>query len=171
MLELDSELNSRCVDFAFIGIQTKESGDFQFPAGLRNPAKVAIRAWYDARMVQGRYLRACERLFHIDSARDFLGTKFELAITATELVGMPGKYIATGMAPKPCRVFLNHSALFLDELGQAVGYRTQAELAVIETGRAQVDDRLKVDGAEYIVTGYVDGSDDNICRRVWLERI
>ena len=87
LLELDAALASVQLDWLWCDIKTKESVDAPYPTGLRNPAKVTIRAWWDARIRQGLYLEADGRLFHIDSARDFTGQRAELAITATEFVG------------------------------------------------------------------------------------
>ena len=80
LLELGAELQCIEHDWLWCGIQTKESAEPPFPTGLRNPAKVSIRAWYDERLRQGRYLLADGRLFHIDSARDYTGARAEVAI-------------------------------------------------------------------------------------------
>ncbi|WP_287030047.1 hypothetical protein [Pseudomonas sp. UBA6310] len=171
ILELDADLNAITLDWVWCGIQTKESGDFAYPSGLRNPAKVTIRAWYDERLKQGRYLCADQRLFHIDSTRDFSGNRAELAITATEFIGQPALYLPAGRPQKCCRVFINHDAQHRDDMGQATGYRTKVEALLIETGRVQVDDRLQLNGVDYLVIDYADDSDDGIVRAMWLERI
>lgn len=169
LLTLDADLVACKLDWIWCGIQTKESAEPPFPSGLRSPAKIAIRAWWDERIQQGRYLLADGRLFHIDSARDFTGRRAELAITATELIGESAQYRATGAPPRPCRVFMNYDALHLDENGQATSYRIRGEVALIETGRVQVDDRLVVAGVDYVVTDYANDTDDGIVRGVWLE--
>lgn len=171
ILVLGADLVVQQLDWIWCGIQTKESAEPPFPSGLRQPAKVAIRAWWDCRLQQGRYLRTDTRLFILDSVRDFTGTKLEVAITATEFVGECGEYRPDGRAPIPCRVFLNHDARYLDENGQAVEYRVRAEVALVETGRVQVDEQLQVAGVLYNVIDYADDSDDGIVRGLWLERV
>ncbi|WP_447590154.1 hypothetical protein [Aquipseudomonas campi] len=170
IISLNADLCAEELDWVWCGIQTKESAEPPYPAGLRNPAKVAIRSWYDERIRQGRYLRAGCRLFHIDSARDFTGTKAELAITATEFVGECAEYLPAGQPPRPCRVFISYEAPYRDEAGQATDYRDRAEVALIETGRVQVDDQLRVAGVLYTVISYADDTDDGIVRGLWLER-
>ncbi|MCP8465925.1 hypothetical protein NK553_18395 [Pseudomonas sp. ZM23] len=171
LLKLDADLVACKLDWIWCGIQTKEEAEPPFPSGLRSPSKIAIRAWWDARIQQGRYLLADGRLFHIDSARDFTGRRAELAITATELIGEPGEYRPDGAAPRACRVFMNYDAQSSDDLGQATTYRIRAEVALIETGRVQVDEHLVVAGVDYVVTDYASGTDDGIVRGVWLERM
>lgn len=171
LLTLDADLVACRLDWIWCGIQTKENAEPPFPSGLRSPAKIAIRAWWDARIQQGRYLLADGRLFHIDSARDFTGRRAELAITATELIGEPAQYRTAGAPPRACRVFMNYDALHLDENGQATSYRIRGEVALIETGRVQVDDLLKVSGVDYVVIDYANDTDDGIVRGVWLERV
>ncbi|MFU3269258.1 hypothetical protein ACM7LV_31365 [Pseudomonas aeruginosa] len=171
LLVLDEDLAPRCIDWIWCGIQTKENAEPPFPGGLRNPAKVEVRAWWDERIRQGRYLRADGRLFHIDSARDFTGRRAELEITATELIGEPATYRPDGAPPRNCRVFLNYDAPWLDENGQATAYKIRAEVALIETGRVQVGDLLEVDRVRYYVVDYADGTDDGIVRGLWLERV
>lgn len=171
LLELSPDLSACKLDWLWCAIQTKESAEPPFPSGLRSPAKIAIRSWWDQRIQQGRYLLADGRLFHIDSARDFTGKRAELAITATELVGETAEYRAAGAPPRPCRVFMNYDALTSDEIGRDTGYRIRGEVALIETGRVQVDDRLKVAGVDYVVIDYANDTDDGIVRGVWLEPV
>ncbi|MFF6557466.1 hypothetical protein ACET39_29695, partial [Pseudomonas aeruginosa] len=128
LLMLSADLLPFRLDWIWCGIQTKETAEPPFPSGLRSPAKIAIRAWWDARIQQGRYLSADGRLFHIDSARDFTGRRAELAITATELIGVQGEYRPDRAPPRACRVFLNYDAPWLDENGQATAYRIRAEV-------------------------------------------
>ncbi|WP_339521735.1 hypothetical protein [Pseudomonas sp. EA_35y_Pfl2_R111] len=169
LMELGTDLQPCQLDWLWCEIQTKESGDVAYPTGLRNPAKVAIRAWWDARLRQGRYLATAERLFHIDSVRDFTGKRVELAITATEFVGECAAAIHEGQPPRPCRVFLLHDAPYRDEFGQATSYRTRAEVALIEAGRPQADSsQIEVGGVLYNVIDYADQSDDGIVRGLWL---
>lgn len=169
LLALDANLQSCQIDWLWCGIQTKEAGDVAYPTGLRNPAKVTIRTHWDDRLRQGRYLEADGRLFHIDSARDFTGKRAELAITATEFVGECGSAIHEGQPPRPCRVFLLHDAPYRDEFGQATGYRTRAEVALIEAGRPQADSsQIEVGGVLYNVIDYADQTDDGIVRGLWL---
>lgn len=169
LLLLDADLNPQLIDWLWCGIQTKDA-DIAYAAGLRNPAKVSIRSWFDERLQQGRYLRTEDRLFHIDSVRDFNGQQVELAITATELIGQSATYRPATGDPKPCRVHLSHTAPYLDELGQATDYRTKIEVALIETGRVQVDDQIQLGTDLYLVTAYADSSDDGTVRGLWVER-
>ena len=171
LLSQGADLVACKLDWIWCSIQTKESAEPPYPSGLRSPAKIAIRAWWDPRIQQGRYLLADGRLFHIDSARDFTGRRAELAITATELIGEPAQYRAAGAPPCQCRVFMNYDALHLDENGQATSYRIRGEVALIETGRVQVDDLLKVSGVDYVVIDYANDTDDGIVRGVWLEPV
>lgn len=171
LLSLSSELECQEIDWIWCGIQTKEATEPPYPSGLRNPAKVTIRAWWDERLRQGRYLRTGDRLFHIDSVRDFTGLQAEVAITATEFIGGRGEVHCSGLPSRPCRVFLTHEALYRDELGQAIGYKTRAEVALIEAGRVQVDDQLLVGCDLYNVISYDDGSDDGIVRGLWLDKV
>lgn len=172
LLELDADLQRVEVDWLWCGIQTKESAEPPYPGGLRNPAKVTIRTWWDERLRQGRYLEADDRLFHIDSVRDFTGRRAEVALTATEFIGEAGVAMPDGLPPKVCRVFLVHEAPYRDELGQATSYKTRAEVALIEAGRLQAEtDQIEVGGALYNVVDYADQSDDGIVRGLWLDRV
>lgn len=171
LLELDADVQPVEIDWLWCDIKSKESAEPAYPTGLRSPVKIDIRTWFDDRLKQGRYLCADGRLFHLDSVRDWDGSRLQLAITATEFVGQPALYLPTGRPQLRCRVFINHDAQHRDELGQATGYRTKVEVVLIETGRVQVDDRLQVDGVDYLVTDYTDDSDDGIVRAMWLERI
>lgn len=171
LLELNAELQRVEIDWLFCGIQAKENAEPPFPIGLRSPAKIAIRAWYDERLRQGRYLQAEGRLFHIDSARDFTGVKAELAITATEFIGEQGQALPDGQSPKPCRVFINYEAPWRDDAGQAAAYKIRAEVALIEAGRLEPGlDQLQVAGITYNITDYDRDTDDGIVRGLWLER-
>lgn len=169
ILALDADIKPRCLGSSWLGIIAKELAEPAFPAGLRNPAKIDIRARYNPALMQGRYLRHDQRLFHITSVRDPLGNRAELRITADELIGQCGEYRPQGRPPVPCRVFLNHDATYLDENGQAVRYRVRAEVALIETGRVQIDEQLLVAGTLYNVIDYADDSDDGVVRSLWLE--
>lgn len=169
LLELTADLCVSDLGWIWTGIRAKDAGDVAFPTGLRNPGRVEIRAWWDGRLVQGRYLRAGERLFHIDSARDVMGNRAGLVLTCTEFVGQPAEYRPDGAPPKCCRVFLRHQAPYRDEMGQATEYKTLAEVALIEVGRVQVDDQLLVAGTLYTVTDYADQTDDGVVRGLWLE--
>lgn len=171
LLVLTPELCSTRLDWIWCGIRTKESADVPAASGLRNPAQVGIRAWWDERLIQGCYLATADRLFHIDSVRDFSGNRLEVAITATELIGRLCEYRPAGLPGKPCRVHLTHSAPYLDELGQVTDYKTRAEVALIEVGRPQVDDQLQVGTDLYIVIGYASDSDDGVVRGLWLDRV
>ena len=172
LLELGAELQCIEHDWLWCGIQTKESAEPPFPTGLHNPAKVSIRAWYDERLRQGRYLLADGRLFHIDSVRDYTGARAELAITATEFVGECGEAMPLGLPARRCRVFLQHDAPLRDDMGQVTAYKTRAEVALIEAGRLQAgSDQLRVAGVTYNVIDYDASSDDGIVRGLWLDAV
>lgn len=169
LLELNADIQACELDWMWFGIDTKESAEPPFPTGLRNPAKVAIRAWWDERLRQGRYLRTEHRLFHIDSARDYRGDRAELAITATEFIGERAQLVRVGHPPRCVSVFLDMQSPWRDENGQVIDYRTRAEVALIEAGRVHTDDRLTVGGVTYLVTALPNDMDDGIVRNIWLE--
>ena len=100
-----------------------------------------------------------------------VGTRVEVQIAATELIGQPAQYLPADGDPAGCRVFLQHEAPVIDRMGQVIDYKTRAELALIEVGRAQPGDVLQVAGVGYQVVDYDDRSDDGIVRGVWLERV
>lgn len=171
LLELCPDIKPRLVDWLWIGVRAKEAGDVQAASGLRNPGKVEVRAWWDDRLRNGRYLRTGDRLLAIDSVRDVTGTQAEVFITCSELVGEPAEYRPQEGVPAPCRVHLSHEAPYRDEMGQVTEYKTRAEVAIIEVGRPQQDDQLKVAGALYTVIGYADETDDGVVRGLWLEMV
>ena len=171
LLDLQADLSVRCLDWLWFSINSKESADPPAPTGLRSPAKVAVRSWYDPRLAQGRYLRAAERLLLIDDVRDFRGDRAEVAITCSELVGQAGQYLPADGTPRCCRVHLTHEAPYRDELGQVVSYMTRAEMAIIEVGRPQEGDQLRVEGDLYVVSNYAGSSDDGVVRGLWLQPV
>ena len=170
LVELDPDLQPVTIDWLWVGIRAKE-GTTPAPAGLRSSAQVTVRAWWGDRLQQGRYLVADDRLLHIDNVRDVMGTRVEVQIAATELIGQPAQYLPADGDPAGCRVFLQHEAPVIDRMGQVIDYKTRAELALIEVGRAQPGDVLQVAGVGYQVVDYDDRSDDGIVRGVWLERV
>lgn len=171
LIELDACLAPRKIDWLWCGIQTKETAEPPAASGLRAPAKITVRAWWDERLRPGRYLRADERLFLIDDVRDFTGRRAEVAITCSELVGEPAEFRPAEGVPVACRVHLTHDAPYRDEMGQGTEYRTRAEVALIEVGRPQPDDQLKIGGALYTVIAYADDTDDGVVRGLWLEKV
>lgn len=168
LLELNADIQACELDWLWCGIDTKESAEPPFPAGLRNPAKVAIRAWWDERLRQGRYLRTKHRLFHIDSARDYRGDRAELAITATEFIGEQAQLLRAGQPQRCVRVFMTYDAPYRDDLGQVIEYRIRAEVALIEAGRVEAGDRITLAGRAYAVTNQADDQNDGIVRGLWL---
>lgn len=171
LLELSPDMCSRTIDWLWVGIRAKENADPPAASGLRAPAKITVRAWWDERLRPGRYLRAESRLLLIDDVRDFNGQRTEVAITCSELIGEPAEFRPLEAAPVTCRVHLTHQAPYRDEMGQTTDYRTRAEVALIEVGRAQPDDQLLVGGALYNVIAYADESDDGVVRGLWLEPV
>lgn len=168
---LGPDLRAYVLDWVWTNIAAKESSDAPAASGLRAFTKVEIRSWWDARLLQGRYLRSEGRLFYLDSVRDFTGQRAELVMTATELVGDQAELRPVDCAPVSCRVHITHEAPYRDELGQVTSYRTRAEVALIETGRVQVDDQLLIAGTLYSVIAYADESDDGVVRGLWLEKV
>jgi hypothetical protein len=170
LLHLGQDLQACEIDWLWCGIQTKENAEPPPATGLRAPAKVTIRAWWDERIIRGRYLRAEDRLFLLDDVRDFTGKRQELAITASELVGLPGQALVSGLAPKPCRVFLAFDVPFVNqEYAEAPILRTYAEVALIEAGRVEEGDQLEADGVRYTVLSLAKDRDDGVVRGLWLE--
>ncbi|WP_330114917.1 hypothetical protein SA496_01220 [Pseudomonas sp. JS3066] len=153
----------------WVGIRTKEAADVRAADGLRVAALVEVRARFSDCLVPGRYLIHGGRLLHVTSARDFRGDRAELVMSCEELVGEPGEYRPQGGRPVPARIFLRHISPFVDENDRLTDYRLQAEVALVETGRVQLDDQLVIGEAVYNVIGYVDGSDDGVVRSLWLE--
>lgn len=171
IVELNPNLVPTVVGGAWVGVIAKEAADVPMPSGLRNPAKIDIRARFSSKITAGRYLRVGQRLLHITSVRDPLGNKAELRISADELIGQAAVLVPEVGEQRPCRVFLQYAAPVLDAMGQVVDYKTRAELALIEAGRAQPGDALHVGGLGYQVVDYDDSSDDGVVRGVWLERV
>lgn len=171
LLELNAGLCPVDLGQLWVGIIAKESAEPPMPSGLRSPARVDIRARFSPRIVQGRYLRQGCRLFHITSARDPLGNRAELRITADEFIGVPAEYRPAERPPVPCRVHLTHDAPYLDDMGQVTDYRTRAEVLLIEVGRPQVDDQLVIDRVRYVVLAYAADTDDGVVRGLWLDRV
>lgn len=171
ILVLGAELSVTALPWVWTDITSKESADPNYPTGLRSPAKVEVRAWWNDDLRQGRYLRAEDRLLHIVGVRDWKGDRVEIVMTCDELVGECCEYRPAERPPRPCRVFLNHSAPYLDDLGQVVDYRLMAEVALVETGRPQVDDQLLVGGVLYNVIGIANRGDDGVVRGLWLEEV
>lgn len=168
---MSADLCPVVLDWLWVEIVSKESVDPPAASGLRAPAKVTVRSWWDERLRAGVFLRADGRLLLIDDVRDFNNQRVEVVITCSELVGHAAEYRPQGAPPVPCRVFMNYSAPHLDELGQVTGYRIRAEVALIETGRVQADDQLLVAGVLYSVSGYADATDDGVVRGVWLDKV
>ena len=171
ILELGHDLSVAVVASTWIGIKAKESADPPMATSLRSSARVEIRARFSAKLFQGRYLRHQNRLFYITSARDPVGTRAELVITADEMTGSPATYYPQSAAAMPCRALIQHEAPWLDEFGAVTDYKTRAEVAIIETGRVQVGDQLAVQGVTYTVIAYADGSDDGVVRGLWLDAV
>lgn len=169
LLVLPAEGPGELVDWLWVGLRARDSGDVQAPLGLRSPAKVEGRAWWDNRLLQGRYLRTEDRLLLIDSVRDVVGGRVEVVMSCTELVGEPAEFRPADGVPVPCRVFITHSAPVFDEEQRVTDYRTMAELALIEVGRCQVDDQVLVGGQLYTMVDYAGSSDDGVVRGMYLE--
>jgi hypothetical protein len=171
LLVLGPDLQPQLLDWLWVGVRAKDAADAPAAVGLRSPAKIEVRSWWDDRLLQGRYLRAEGRLLCLDSVRDVIGQQTELVMTATELVGEPAEYRGDGLPPMACRAHLTHAAPYLDDLGQVTSYKTRAEVALIEVGRPQVGDQLLVAGTLYNVIDYARDSDDGVVRGLWLERV
>ena len=170
IVELNADLVPTVIGGAWVGVIAKEAADVPMPSGLRNPAKIDIRARFSSKITAGRYLRVGLRLLHITSARDPLGNKAELRISADELIGQPAQYLPAGGDPVACRVHLTHQAPWFDEEGTVTDYKTRAEVAVIEVGRPEQGDQIQIGADTYAVIGYAKDTDDGVVRGLWLER-
>lgn len=168
---MSADLCPVVLDWLWVEIVSKESADPPAAIGLRAPAKVTVRSWWDERLRPGMYLRADGRLLLIDDVRDFNNQRAEVVITCSELVGQAAEYRPQGGVPVGCRVHLMHLAPYLDELGQVTDYKTRAEVAVIEVGRPQEDDQLLIAGSLYNVIAYANNTDDGVVRGLWLEPV
>jgi hypothetical protein len=151
-------------------IAVTDAGATPEALGLRSPSKVTIRARYTTELTQGRYLVHGNRLFYLSAVRDFKGTRQELVMSASELVGEPAVYLGQNAAPRYCRCLLVPSAPYLDDLEQVTEYKTYGEIALIEAGRIQAGEVLEVAGVAYVVDGYRAGTDDGVVRGLWLSR-
>lgn len=172
LLALGSALQPELLDMLWVGIRAKESADPPAAVGLRSPAKVEVRAWWDERLMQGRYLRAEDRLLHITSARDFKGDRFELVLTCEELVGEAAQFTPVGGgAAVSCRVFLAHGVARPGEFAGKSEYTTQLEAALIEVGRPQPGAVFVVGGVSWRVAALVEDEDDRVVRRMWVKRL
>ena len=171
ILGMDADMCASLIGRTWMGIQGKEAAEIPQASSIRNPARLDVRARYSDKLMQGRYLRQGDRLMIITSARDPLGTKAEMRITADEFIGEPAEYRPSGQVARPCRAFLQHEAPWLDDMGAVTDYKTRAEVAIIETGRVQVGDQIAIAGTTYNVIAYADGSDDGVVRGLWLEQV
>lgn len=170
VVALSAELERQAIGCRSVGIRTKEGGDVPAASGLRSPALVEVRARVAPLFVAGRYLLHGTRMLHITSVRPFKEAG-EVVMSCADLVGECAEYRPADAAPRACRVFLMPSAPFKDELGQVIDYRLRAEVALIETGRVQVGDQLRVGGRLYTVFGIAGGSDDGVVRGLWLDLV
>lgn len=171
ILSLGADLQPVDHGSRWVSIRAKDTGDVGQPSGLRSTALVEVRARYTSELQQGRYLRHGNRLLYIASApRDPMGNRVEMVMSCAELTGQAATYHATGRQSQPCRVHISYSAPYLDELGQVVDYRTRAEVALIEVGRVQVGDQLRLGDEHYAVIGIAAEGDDGVVRGLWLER-
>lgn len=170
ILSLSADLVPVSHGSRWVGIRAKDAGDVPAATGLRTAAMVEVRARGGAELISGRYLRQGSRLLHITSVRDPMGTGAELVLSCNELIGLAAEYRPAEGLPVPCRALLLHQAPYLDGDGMVTDYKTRAEVAIIETGRVQVDDQLLVAGQLYNVIQYARDSDDGIVRGLWLEK-
>ena len=172
ILRLNADLSVSVLDWVWVGIRAKESADAPAHAGLRVPAKVTVRAWWDERLQAGRYLRAEERLLLLDDVRDFTGQRAEVIITCTELTGQAATYVsAPGATALPCRVFLAYGVSRPGQFAGAMEYVTELEAAVVEVGRPEPGAVFEIDGVAWRVAGLVETEDDRVVRRMWVKRL
>lgn len=172
LLALGADLQPELIDWLWTGMRAKDAGDVPVAPGLRNPGRVEVRAWWDERLLNGRYLRADQRLLHIDSVRDVMGLRAELVLTCTELIGTPATYTAQpGADPVPCRVFMAYEVARPGQFAGAVEHVTQLEAALIEVGRPQPGAVFEVGGVSWRVSGLVEAEDDRVVRRMWVKRL
>jgi len=171
IITLRHDLSHHCHGSIWCGITAKEGASPPMPSGLRTGARVDVRARYTDKLAQGVYLVSGQRILHVTSVRDVAGKRAELTASCDEFVGQPAIYQQPGRSQKACRVHLQHSAPYLDELGQVTSYRTKADVLVLEVGRPQPDDIITVAGQRYIVTQYADNTDDGVVRGLWLDAV
>lgn len=170
LLTLGPDLKANYLDWLWVGIRAKDAADAATPGGLRSPAKVEVRAWWDDRLLQGRYLRAGSRLLVLDGVRDVVGLQAEVVMTATELVGEGADYTPSGGGTaQHCRVFLAHGVARPGELTGRAEYTTQLEAALIEVGRPQAGAVFQVGPQAWRVAGLVEDDDDRVTRRMWVK--
>lgn len=169
ILELNHQLEPVDIGSAWVSIVAKDSAEAPAASGLRTGAKVTVRARFNSRLQQGVYLRQHDRLLHVTSSRDVMGTRSELVLTCDEFVGAGAIYYPSGEPPTRCRVHLTHAAPYLDDFGKVTSYRTKAEVLLIEVGRPQENDRIMIDGVMFIVTQYASDTDDGVIRGLWLD--
>jgi hypothetical protein len=171
ILVMDHNLQATEIDWLWVSLRSKD-GELPAAAGLRSPARVTIRSWWDDRLQEGRYLRTEDgRLLVIESARDPVGQRADIVLTCSELTGQPAEYQPQAGEPQACRVHMNYSAPWLDELGQVTDYRIRAEVALIEVGRPQQGDHLLVAGVLYQIIAYANDTDDGVVRGLWLDAV
>lgn len=168
LAELRPDLTANDMDWIWIGIRAKDDS-VPAPAGLKSPARITVRAWWDQRLMPGRYLRTEDRLLHIDSVRDVTGRRTEATISATELVGQPATYTSPAGLSAPCRVYLAHGVTRPGELTGRAEYTTQIEAALIEVGRPQPGGVFNLGGQAWRVAGLVEDDDDSVTRRMWVK--
>lgn len=171
IIELNHQLAPVAIGSAWTSIVAKDSADAPAASGLRTGAKVTVRARFNSRLRQGVYLRHQNRLFHVTSSRDVMGTRSELVLTCDEFVGADAVYFPAGQPPVQCRAHLIHGAPYLDDFGKVTSYQTKAEVLLIEVGRPQENDRIQVNGVMFIVTQYANDTDDGVVRGLWLDPV
>lgn len=155
----------------WVGLVAKDGGDVPAARGLRTGALVQVRSRPSPEFMQGRYLQVGQRLLVITSVRDPVANDAQAVLSCEELVGQPAQYLPADGVPRCCRVHLTHEAPYRDELGQVVSYMTRAEVAIIEVGRPQEGDQLRVGGDLYVVANYADDTDDGVVRGLWLQPV
>lgn len=171
VFDLDANLRMTHVTSIWSTIRAKESAAPPMPAGLRTGARLDVWCRYNSKITQGQYIKCRSRILHVTSARDPDGARAALVLTCDEFIGQPAVYRSAGRADVCCRVYLQHDAPHLDEIGQVTNYRTRAEVLVAEVGRPQADDILLIGGVGYLVTQYASDTDDGVVRGLWVERI
>lgn len=169
VLELDPDCAVRLVMQRWVSLRAKDAGDVAAPSGLRSAGMVEVRGWFSGEYQAGRYIRIGDRLLVIADPRDPMGNGAEIVVSCYELRGLAASYISEG-CEKVCRVHLTHESPWLDDMGAVTAYKTRAEVALIEAGRVQIGDQLRVAGTLYNVIGYADDTDDGVVRGLWLDR-
>ena len=169
VIEVLPDLSRVTTGHLLVSIFNKEDGDVPAQSGLRSASKVSVRANQNDIIQVGSYLAVGTRLFHVVSNRDGNYIRDGVFITADEFIGRKATYTPSGGIPGPCRVHLTHDAPYFDDFGKITSYRIKAEVLLLEVGRPQSGDKIRIGSVDYVVTQYANDTDDAVVRGLWLD--